>query len=128
MDVHYRLFNTMTLSQIKYLLTAILIAASLYFMYSKIYHYGYEAAEQKYTKVIQEYNDRQTKQVQELEGKITSLLLATSAYNTILIKDIDSIKLGLYNKPLVIYKDGKCALSKEFIDSRNAAIDRANKR
>lgn len=118
----------MTLTQIKYLIIAILLALTAYTVGYKIYTFGYEAAEQKYTKVIAEYNERQTTAVMELEGKVTSLILATSAYNTLLAKDIDGIRNGLLGKTLVVYKDGKCTLSQEFIDSRAAAINRANQR
>lgn len=118
----------LTLTQIKYIVVAIVLALVAYIVYDKIYDYGYSAAEQKYSKIIKEYNDRQTTKTQEIETKISSLLVASSAYNYAMLQDINAISRGLSGKTLVVYKDGKCTLSQEFIDGRATAINRANQR
>jgi len=118
----------MTIDQIKYVVIAVILALFAYIVYDKIYDYGYAVAEQKYSKMIADYNEKQISKTQELEAKMTSLVLANSRYNNALIKDIDDIRNGLKGKTLVVYKDGKCTLSQEFLDSRAAAIDRANLR
>lgn len=118
----------MTIAQIKYLVIVIIVAITTYALGYKIYNFGYETAEQKYTKVIAEYNQKQITASTELESRVTSLILATASYNNKLSEDINGIRKGLQGKTLVVYKDGKCVLSQEFIDSRTAAINRANQK
>ena len=106
----------------------ILLCSLGYFMYNKVYQTGYADAEQKYTKLIQEYQTAQASKVTALEAAVRKLTDNTATYNYALIKDIDQIKATVKTKPLIIYKEGKCTIAKEFLDSRDAAITRANQR
>ena len=107
---------------------SLLMAVGGYLIYDKIYDYGYSVAESKYTKVIDEYNNRQEAKANNIQASINSLISATTNYNSVLLSDMTKIQASIANKPLVVYKDGKCELSPEFIEARTAAIDRANKK
>lgn len=118
----------LTLTQIKYIIIGVVAIALLYFASSKIYDYGYFAAEKKYTEVIAQYNLRQEQKVELIEDKINQLLKVTPEYNAKLLTDMQNIKNGIEGKTLVVYKDGKCVITQEFLDARQAAILRANTR
>lgn len=117
-----------SLALIKYSIIALIIAAAMYIIYDTIYDLGYNKAEQKYTLIIEDYNKKQDAKVENIQNLVVSLTTATSAYNNTLTSDMRKIKSGLEGKTLVLYKDGKCVLSKEFQDSRIEAINKANKR
>lgn len=91
-----------------------------------IWRSGYDTAEEKYQAVIKEYNDKQLAKASRIEGVLSTLVTNQENTNSILVSSIDSIKGGLRGKTLVVYKDGKCLPSQEFLDSRTQAINRAN--
>lgn len=108
------------------IITGSLVLAGVfaYLGYSKVYNAGYAEAEAKYQAVITQQN----KMVATIESDLQKLVITSMDFNSSLSSDLDAIKAGMKNKPLVIYKEGKCTIAKEFLDSRDAAIDRANQR
>ena len=105
-----------------------LISAALYLVYDKIYTTGYTAAEAKYTEIIKKNADAQEAKLKSVELSLQTLVENTTAFNMLLSEDITKIKSNLNGKTLVVFKDGKCTLTKDFLDSRNEAINRANKK
>lgn len=92
-----------------------------YIAYDTIYDRGYAAAEAKFA-------EQQNKKIEEVTSTVTSLIAATSGYNTALIQDLAKIQSTLKGKPLVEYRDGKCQLTQDYKDARLQAIDRVNKK
>lgn len=113
-----------TPAQIKYLaaiLIAAILALAMWQVYDTIYDYGYNTAKA-------EYIAEQNKKVDQVQATITSLVAATTNYNKSLMHDISTIQSSLNGKTLVVYKDGKCVLTQEYIDARSEAIKRANQK
>lgn len=110
------------------ILLFIVMAFGGYLIYDKIYDYGYSQAESKYTKIIDKYNKDQETKVNNIQSSINSLISATTNYNNVLLSDMTKIQSSIANKALIVYKDGKCELSPDYIQARAAAIDRANKK
>lgn len=113
---------------VKYLVIVFAISMTAYLGATKLMAMGYEDAKSYYEPIIRKHEDNQIAKIASVEGLVKGLVANTDAYNASLINDIDSIRSGLKGKTIVVYKDGKCTLSKEFLDSRAAAINRANQR
>lgn len=98
---------------------AILVLFGLlsYFGYNHIKQIGYEEAEVKYTKLLEEHNKAIAAKISELEKSSRALVAVTESNNTKLTQNIDQIVLGLYGKTLTVIKDDKCIPTKEFSDS-----------
>lgn len=110
--------------QIKIIITIVaitLLAGLGYATYDTIYDRGYAAAETKFA-------EQQNKKVEEVTSTISSLIAATTGYNTALMQDLAKIQSTLNGKLLVEYRDGKCQLTQDYKDARLQAIDRANKK
>jgi len=91
-----------------------------------IWRSGYAQAEEKYQEIIQTYNKKQLEKAASIEGAISEIRNNQAAFEANLSADMGQIRNGLKGKTLVVYKDGKCTPSKDFLDSRAQAIDRAN--
>jgi len=118
----------LTLGQIRNILVALVVVLASSVAYIKVYHNGYEDAEQKYQAIIAKDAEEREARARDIESKITSLTTGVSAYNQALLQDMQAIKNGLAGKTLVLYKDGKCQLSPDFLEARDRAIERANKK
>lgn len=117
-----------TLTQIKYILVALLLGTSIYFTLSTVYNFGYQKASIVYEQKIKERNDAEYARIATIEGQLGSLLVATGSYNTLLLQDMGTIKSKLDKQPLIVYRDGKCLVSPEFNAARSEAIKRANEK
>lgn len=88
------------------------------------YSIGYSSAETKYKTILQEQAAVQSANIASINTLLSTL---ASTKNTI-EADLEAIKGRLAGKTLVVYKDGKCSVTKTFIDARLDAINRANQR
>lgn len=103
----------------KELLLAMTIFVSGYLAYDKVYNKGVEdtvAAHQKYL----------DEKISKLEQLSTDIAKQTETSNQQVRDDLAVILSNSSKKPTVIYKEGKCIPSDNFLDSYNSLIDRAN--
>lgn len=137
----------------KYKLIAAIIFAVLFlgsifgtawYAYTKAYNRGFVAGEtaskldcqkdralrdREYIRLEAEKNAIMQKimeKVDELFVLSKSLATANIQKQEELRKDIERLRKAAENKPLVVIKDGKCTLSKEFQDTYNSIISRGN--
>lgn len=95
-----------------------LLFASLIYVFGDIrYKSGYEAAEDKYTPVIEQYKNLVNTKIAVLETLSESLLTENRNNTNILNKNISTIITNTKAKPLVVIKEGGCVPSQEFSDS-----------
>lgn len=103
----------------KELVLAAAILFNAYLVYDKIYTKGVEdtiAAHQKYL----------DEKISNLEQLSTSIAKQNETNNQQVRDDLAVILSNSSKKPTVIYKEGKCIPSDNFLDSYNSLIDRAN--
>ena len=108
----------------------VLFGSLSYFGYNHIKQIGYEEAEVKYTKLLEEHNKAIAAKISELEKSSRALVAVTESNNTKLTQNIDQIVLGLNAKTLTVIKDDKCIPTKEFSDSfgkLNSAVNESMK-
>ena len=63
-----------------------------------------------------------------LNREISAVATTWQNRDQLLQQDLQGLKQKLLSKPTVVVKNGKCEPTKEFVDTVNEAIDRANKR
>lgn len=118
----------MSFTALKYLVSISAILLALGLAYNTVYMQGYSKAEQKYTKIIEEHTTKQATNIASLTTLVTTLVENREAQDAALASDLETIKTRMRGKALVVYKDGTCSLTKTFLDSREAAISKANQR
>lgn len=102
------------------------IAGFLFFGYEKIKSIGYQEAEQKYTKVIKDYEDNLNKKIDNIETLAGTLVVENRENNVLLTNDINTILTRVKTKPLTIVKNGECSPSQTFSDTFVEINKRAN--
>lgn len=107
----------------KEILLAVLLAASGYFIYDKIYSYAEHKTAIKYEEEWAKYN----KALDTRIGKLESLSSSLYDQNEQKAKKLDVALAGILLKYknvqlYTITNDGKCVPSKEFLDSYNSII------
>lgn len=103
----------------KELIVIIALSISGYLAYDKIYTKGVSdtiAAHQKYL----------DEKISKLEQLSTDIAKQNETSNQQVRDDLAVILSNSSKKPTVIYKEGKCIPSDNFLDSYNSLIDRAN--
>lgn len=116
--------------QIKLLLAAgmlALLAALGYFGYSSIKQLGYQEAEAKYEKIIQDHVVQVNKKIDAIETLSNQLVTQDRENSQLLAQDIALIVKNTRNKQLtVITKEGACVPSPSFSDTLSKINQRAN--
>jgi hypothetical protein len=112
----------------KYIIYAIIAILTCYQLFVEIEQYGYSKAEAKYIKILDDKKEVQDALIKSIETSISENLKQSNSYTSNLSKDISKIKADLSNKPLVVYKDGTCTLTDEYLVAREKAINKANQR
>lgn len=103
----------------KELVVILALSVCAYLVYDKIYTKAVEdtiAAHQKYM----------DGKIQTLEDMSSHIALQNEQSTKALQSDLAEILAKSSKKPTVIYKEGKCIPSDNFLDSYNSLIDRAN--
>jgi hypothetical protein len=108
----------------KYLALIIIVITLLFAGYSK----GVTTTTAKYEEILTTMRINQEVKIARIETSLDIMSKEQSNYTSSLRNSFKEITKGLNNKPLVIYKDGECTLSKEFLDSRQKAIDKVNQK
>lgn len=74
----------------------------------------------------QEFNKKIFEKIDQLYALSKDLAQAHSIKQQEIKNDIERLRKSAMNKELVIIKDGKCILSKDFMDTYNAIISKGN--
>ncbi len=115
--------------QIRLILLGIMLAAlgTLgYLGYARVKAVGYEEAETKYLKIIQEQNDKVAVKIDGIEKLSNTLVVANRSSQAKYSGDIKTILAEIQGKPLYYLKDGQCTPTAEFSDSLRKVIQRSN--
>lgn len=108
----------------------ILIVVSLgllsYSGYSYVYQKGYTKAEAKYTKIINDYNEKIGNRIDALEQNSIAIVDLIISNRAATAKDFNNIRLAIKGKPTSVIIDGQCKPSDDFINNFNSAVERAN--
>lgn len=97
-----------------------------YLGYSHVKGIGYEEAEVKYLKIIQEQNDKVAVKIDGIEKLSNTLVVASKNSQVKFSSDIKGILAEIQGKPLYYLKDGQCTPTVEFSDSLRKVIQRSN--
>lgn len=74
----------------------------------------------------QEFNKKIFEKIDQLYALSKELAEAHSIKQQEIKDDIEKLRRSAMNKELVVIKDGKCTLSKDFMDTYNAIISKGN--
>lgn len=113
---------------IKWGSAAVAIILALYFIFSKVYYLGFDAAEVYYLKENAKQQQQMTAKVEDLQSKLVIAAQNLQTNQATMSKDIANISRQLKNQEIVIVKNGKCVPTQTFLDSINQAVDRVNKK
>ena len=114
---------------IPYVLGAVLLSGSLFGAYKYVEKQGYDKAQVECTQKFDKYQKEVDARLASIQTNIFNLTGELTTNNSALSSDINDIVKRLKGlKPTTIVKEGKCVPTKEFVDSLNEAIDRANRR
>lgn len=111
----------------KELIAILAIIGGLYFAYYHVEQIGYNRAVVVYEKKIKEYNDKLDKRIETIENNSNALAEAAIASKDQYSKEFKAILQAAKGKPTYIINNDGCVPSKEFTNSFNEAIKRANK-
>lgn len=103
----------------KEILLAVAITFSAYMVYDRIYTKGVQDSIAAHEKYLDE-------KIGNLEHLSTHIALQNEQNTKAVQDDLALILSKSSQKPTVIYKEGKCIPSDNFLDSYNSLIDRAN--
>ena len=98
------------------------IGLIMFFIGRTIYSYGYDSASIKYEKQITEYNNQILSKVSDINNKAYNIASVYDRMREDNAKAFKDLKASYKTKELVIYRDGKCDLTTDFIDSFNQAV------
>lgn len=129
------MINTILASKYKvasYIIVAVLAIVGVGVLYdhveSKGFSRGVLETDAKYVKIILDRNEAQSKKVDKVLEGLNNLSNTSIAQDTKLSSDMKAIRTAI-KSPMVVYdKSTGCTLSKQFLDSREKAINRANEK
>jgi hypothetical protein len=111
-------------------ISTLLISVLLYLGYGYIKHTGfvegYGIAEQKYSKIITDYNNDVDKKITNIETLANTLASVNKHNNDKLSSDISIILSKVKGKTLTIVKNGECVPNQTFSDSFGEINKRVN--
>ena len=107
---------------------ALAAVAAIALGYKHIYDQGYAAAVKDYQAEVVQRQVETANSIRTLEQYSTSLIQQNAYYQTQLTKDLKTILSNQQKKPVFVVENGKCNLSKDFLDSYNELISRGNKK
>lgn len=110
----------------KGLALTILVGLLFSIAYNEVYTRGYNKASLVYELKIKEYNEKVTAKITKLETTSGQLLDQNAALMRQSSIEFNQLQTSLHGKQLYTINAGKCNLSKDFIDTWNAAIKKAN--
>lgn len=102
------------------------LGGGIYLAEQKVESWGYAKAEQKYQKILKDYEDKISKKIDAVEETSNNLVAQNKEYNMLLQQDIIGILKGIRGKTLTIVKDGACTPNQTFSDSFNEINKQAN--
>jgi hypothetical protein len=89
---------------------------------------GYAEAEHKYSLIISKQDAERSAKLTEINKNLIVLANKANITSTLINSEFKAVRAELLKSPLVIYKNGECTLSEEFLASRRKAISLANQR
>lgn len=120
----------MTLLFLKKFWKELLLAVALifvgYMVYDKIYERGFEKSQQEHRDYVKKYSEDLDIRIDKLEQLSANIVEQNMIAAQNRDDDLKKILKAAAQKSLVVYKDGKCTPSQEFLDSYNSIINRAN--
>mgnify|MGYP007042102057 CR=1 FL=1 len=95
--------------------------------YNTIYDRGAAANDAKWQERMEVYEKARDEKISNIEGYTRTTLEQQLINNHKTAKDIDSLVVAGKKGPVVVFKEGKCQLTPDFVTTYNAIIDKANK-
>lgn len=117
------------MNEVKLIIAALILAAITvvgYLTYKHVRSLGYQEAQEKYEKVIRDYETGVNKKIDAIETLASTLVTESRENNLVLSQDISTIIRGVKSKPLTIVKNGDCNPNQTFVDSLSKINQRAN--
>lgn len=110
----------------KQIALVLLVLGGLVAVYERGHYDGYEKAEVKYVKMINDETIKTNTKITAIEANSNTLVTESRIANEILAKDIKGILFGIKGKTLTIVKDGGCLPTQTFSDTFNTVNKRVN--
>lgn len=117
------------MNEVKLIIAALILAAITvigYLTYKHVRYLGYQEAQEKYEKVIRDYEAGVNKKIDAIETLASTLVTESRENNLVLSQDISTIIRGVKSKPLTVIKNGDCNPNQTFVDSLSKINQRAN--
>ena len=115
-------------SYAKEIMSAILIAAFMYWAYSSVYNKGVNDTNMAWEARVALQEKVRDEQISRIENFSKVTLEQTLINNEKDRKDLSNILITVKGKPTTVIKDGKCIPSDEFVSTYNSLINRANQK
>lgn len=117
------------MTEVKLVIAALILAVisvTGYLTYKHVRNLGYQEAQEKYEKVIRDYEANVNKKIDVIENLASTLVNESRENNAALTQDITTIIRGVKSKPLTVIKNGDCNPNQTFVDSLSKINQRAN--
>ncbi len=110
----------------KQIALVLLVLGGLFAVYERGHYDGYEKAEVKYVKMINDETIKTNTKITAIEANSNTLVTESRIANEALAKDIKGILYGVKGKTLTIIKDGGCTPTLTFSETFNSVNKRVN--